>query len=96
MITHTDGAVGIVYKACQEAGYILFIAADHGNAEQMINLETGDPPTAHTTNPVSLIMTGDPKVFGFAEMSWKERVGVGERRSLGRCVMLHRRFRISW
>ncbi|MGH9908816.1 MAG: 2,3-bisphosphoglycerate-independent phosphoglycerate mutase, partial [Pyrinomonadaceae bacterium] len=26
--------------------------ADHGNAEQMINLETGQPHTAHTTNPV--------------------------------------------
>ncbi len=65
-IGHTDEAVGIVYKACEEAGYILLITADHGNAEQMINLETGAPHTAHTTNPVPFIMTGDPKKLSFA------------------------------
>ncbi|KAI0352207.1 cofactor-independent phosphoglycerate mutase [Trametes cingulata] len=66
-ITHTDQAVGTVYKACEEAGYILMVTADHGNAEQMINPETGAPHTAHTTNPVPFIMTGDPKVLTFAE-----------------------------
>lgn len=66
-INHTDKAVGIVYKACQEAGYILLITADHGNAEQMINPETGNPHTAHTTNPVPFIMTGDPKKLAFLE-----------------------------
>lgn len=66
-ITHTDAAVGTVYKACEEAGYILLITADHGNAEQMINPETGAPHTAHTTNPVPFIMTGDPKVLKFAD-----------------------------
>ncbi|CCL98840.1 uncharacterized protein FIBRA_00845 [Fibroporia radiculosa] len=65
-ITHTDAAVGTVYKACQEAGYILLITADHGNAEQMINPETGAPHTAHTTNPVPFIMTGDPKKLSFS------------------------------
>ena len=66
-ITHTDEAVGIVYKACQDAGYVLLITADHGNAEQMINPETGNPHTAHTTNPVPFIMTGDPKKLVFLE-----------------------------
>ncbi|KAF9028545.1 cofactor-independent phosphoglycerate mutase [Hymenopellis radicata] len=66
-IGHTDEAVGIVYKACQEAGYILLVTADHGNAEQMKNLETGAPHTAHTTNPVPFIMSGDPKRFKFTE-----------------------------
>lgn len=64
-ITHTDAAVGTVYKACQEAGYILLVTADHGNAEQMINPDTGNPHTAHTTNPVPFIMTGDPEKFKF-------------------------------
>jgi 2,3-bisphosphoglycerate-independent phosphoglycerate mutase len=64
-ITETDAAVGTIYKAAQEAGYILLITADHGNAEQMKNLETGAPHTAHTTNPVPFIMTGDPKKFQF-------------------------------
>ena len=63
----TDKAVKTVYDACQEAGYILLVTADHGNAEQMINPETGAPHTAHTTNPVPFIMTGDPKVLHFAE-----------------------------
>lgn len=66
-ITHTDAAVGTVYEACQEAGYILLITADHGNAEQMLNAETGAPHTAHTTNPVPFIMTGDPKKYSFVQ-----------------------------
>lgn len=66
-ITHTDAAVGTVYKACQEAGYVLLITADHGNAEQMVNPQTGAPHTAHTTNPVPFIMSGDPKKLAFAE-----------------------------
>ena len=55
-----------MYKACEEAGYILLITADHGNAEQMINPETGAPHTAHTTNPVPFIMTGDRKKLSFS------------------------------
>ncbi|KAJ6608969.1 cofactor-independent phosphoglycerate mutase [Mycena sp. CBHHK59/15] len=55
-ITHTDAAVGTVYAACQAAGYVLLITADHGNAEQMRNAETGAPHTAHTCNPVPFIL----------------------------------------
>lgn len=66
-ISHTDKAVGTVYKACEEAGYILLITADHGNAEQMLNPDTGAPHTAHTTNAVPFIMTGDSKKLSFAE-----------------------------
>ena len=66
-ISHTDEAVGIVYKACEEAGYVLLVTADHGNAEQMVYPETGAPHTAHTTNAVPFIMTGDPKKLKFAE-----------------------------
>ncbi|KAI0066721.1 cofactor-independent phosphoglycerate mutase [Artomyces pyxidatus] len=66
-ITATDAAVGTVYKACQEAGYILLITADHGNAEQMLNPDTGAPHTAHTTNKVPFIMTGDPTKYKFAD-----------------------------
>jgi len=57
-ITATDAAVKTVYDACEEAGYVFIITADHGNAEQMINPETGEPHTAHTTNPVPFILTG--------------------------------------
>ncbi|CAK5282637.1 unnamed protein product [Mycena citricolor] len=55
-ITATDAAVGTVFAACQRAGYTLLVTADHGNAEQMKNLETGAPHTAHTCNPVPFIL----------------------------------------
>ena len=34
----------------------LIITADHGNAEQMIDYSTGEPHTAHTTNPVPIVL----------------------------------------
>ena len=37
---------------------VLLITADHGNAEQMVDYKTGEPHTAHTTNPVPLILVG--------------------------------------
>ena len=41
---------------------LLIITADHGNAEKMIDYETGEPHTAHTTNPVPFILVNaDPK-----------------------------------
>jgi len=50
----TDKAVKTVYDACEEAGYVLCITADHGNAEQMIDPQTGNPHTAHTTSKALL------------------------------------------
>ncbi|KAJ7055575.1 phosphoglycerate mutase [Mycena amicta] len=55
-ITATDAAVGTAFAACQRAGYVLLVTADHGNAEQMRNAETGAPHTAHTCNPVPFII----------------------------------------
>ncbi|KAJ9061756.1 hypothetical protein DSO57_1017506 [Entomophthora muscae] len=52
----TDAAIGIIYEACKEMGYTLFVTADHGNAEKMIS-EHGGPHTAHTTAPVPFVMT---------------------------------------
>lgn len=51
----TDKAVKTVYDACEEAGYVLCITADHGNAEQMLDPDTGNPHTAHTTSKCTLI-----------------------------------------
>jgi 2,3-bisphosphoglycerate-independent phosphoglycerate mutase len=41
------------------AGAMLVITADHGNCELMIDPTTGGPHTAHTTNPVPLVIVGD-------------------------------------
>ena len=53
-----DECVGKVSKLVEEKGGVLLITADHGNAEQMIDYKTGEPHTAHTTNPVPLMLVG--------------------------------------
>ena len=53
-----DECVGRVVEAVQKQEGVLLITADHGNAEQMIDYKTGEPHTAHTTNPVPLILVG--------------------------------------
>ncbi len=54
-----DKCVGRVVKAINEQHGNLIITADHGNAEQMIDYDTGEPHTAHTTNDVPLILITD-------------------------------------
>ena len=57
-----DACVGKAVEAIKEVDGQLFICADHGNAEQLVNYETGEPWTAHTTNPVPFILVNaDPK-----------------------------------
>ncbi len=56
----TDAAIGQVYETCKKEGYVLFITADHGNAEEMLNDE-GKPKTSHTTNTVPFIMANAPE-----------------------------------
>jgi 2,3-bisphosphoglycerate-independent phosphoglycerate mutase len=51
---YVDICLGWITRAIRRAGGVTLITADHGNAEQMINLETGQPHTAHTSNPVPL------------------------------------------
>ena len=45
-----------IVKAVERAGGTIIITADHGNAEQMWDAERGGPHTAHTTNPVPVLM----------------------------------------
>jgi 2,3-bisphosphoglycerate-independent phosphoglycerate mutase len=47
-----DGCVGAVVDEVLKKGGAVLLTADHGNAEKMIDLTTGQPHTAHTTNPV--------------------------------------------
>ena len=53
-----DECVGKIVKSIEKVKGVLLITADHGNAEQMIDYKTGEPHTAHTTNPVPLILVG--------------------------------------
>jgi 2,3-bisphosphoglycerate-independent phosphoglycerate mutase len=55
----TDECLGEVVAAVARAGGVSLITADHGNAEQMLEEDGESPHTAHTTNPVPLIVTDE-------------------------------------
>lgn len=69
-VSETDKAIGKVFEQCKESGYVLFITADHGNAEEMLN-EEGGPKTSHTLNKVPFVMANAPQ-----EWSLKKTDGV--------------------
>lgn len=56
-----DFSVGEVVKAILKNNGTAIVTADHGNAEQMIEYDTGEPHTAHTTNPVPLILVDEKR-----------------------------------
>ncbi|OIP83214.1 MAG: phosphoglycerate mutase (2,3-diphosphoglycerate-independent) [Rhodobacterales bacterium CG2_30_65_12] len=55
-----DTQLGRVITALEEVGGAVIVTADHGNCETMVDPETGGPHTAHTTNPVPVVMFGGP------------------------------------
>ena len=59
-----DACLGRLEEAVTAAGGTMLITADHGNAEQMFDHETGQPHTAHTTLPVPFIMVRPPDGAG--------------------------------
>ena len=67
-IETVDACVGRTVDAIKEVGGVLFICADHGNAEQLVDYQTGEPWTAHTTNQVPFILVN-------ADPSYKLREG---------------------
>ena len=62
-----DKCVGEIANLVVENGAQLFILADHGNSEQMVDYETGDPFTAHTTNPVPFILVNADEKYTLRE-----------------------------
>jgi 2,3-bisphosphoglycerate-independent phosphoglycerate mutase len=56
-----DAGLGAIAEAIREMGGALLVTADHGNAEQMRDLATGGPHTAHTLNPVPVLLLGGPE-----------------------------------
>ncbi|MBA2462575.1 MAG: 2,3-bisphosphoglycerate-independent phosphoglycerate mutase [Actinobacteria bacterium] len=52
-----DACLGQVVNATHAAGGVCLVTADHGNAEQMLEADGVSPHTAHTTNPVPLVLT---------------------------------------
>ena len=54
-----DTCVGSLVEAVRDMDGVLFVTADHGNADKMLD-ENGEPFTAHTTNPVPFIVVNYP------------------------------------
>jgi 2,3-bisphosphoglycerate-independent phosphoglycerate mutase len=54
-----DAQLARIYKAIREKNGSWLITADHGNAEMMVDPITGQPHTAHTTNPVPMIYVAE-------------------------------------
>jgi 2,3-bisphosphoglycerate-independent phosphoglycerate mutase len=53
-----DTGLGKIADAIAKSGGALLVTADHGNCEMMRDPQTGGPHTAHTTNPVPIVLTG--------------------------------------
>lgn len=53
-----DAGLGRIAEAVRKQGGALLVTADHGNCELMVDPETGKPHTAHTTNPVPIMLVG--------------------------------------
>ena len=66
-IEAVDECVGRAVEAIKEVNGQMFICADHGNAEQLVDYETGAPFTAHTTNPVPFILVNADPSYGLRE-----------------------------
>ncbi|KAF8144254.1 alkaline-phosphatase-like protein [Mycena galopus ATCC 62051] len=79
-ISATNQAVGTVAAAYHDAWYILLTAADHGNAEQMRNPETGKRHTAHTCGAVPFILVGGKE----GEYTLKDDERDGKEKTTGR------------
>jgi len=54
-----DDCIGRVVKAVLDVNGIIFITSDHGNAEEMLNLQTGVMDKEHSVNPVPFIAVGE-------------------------------------
>ena len=55
-----DKGLGRALGALEAVGGTMIVTADHGNCETMVDPVTGEPHTAHTTNPVPVILVGGP------------------------------------
>ncbi|MDE3025816.1 MAG: 2,3-bisphosphoglycerate-independent phosphoglycerate mutase [Acidobacteriota bacterium] len=65
----TDACLGRVVTAVERLGGVCLVTADHGNAEQLLENDGTSPHTAHTTNPVPLIVTAEGLALREGELS---------------------------
>jgi 2,3-bisphosphoglycerate-independent phosphoglycerate mutase len=58
-VSAVDACLARIVPEVTRRGGLVAITADHGNAEQMVDPESGGPHTAHTTNPVPIVLCAD-------------------------------------
>jgi 2,3-bisphosphoglycerate-independent phosphoglycerate mutase len=69
-VEEADRCLGVVTERVRELGGVSLVTADHGNAEQLLEADGVSPHTAHTTNPVPLIVTdADASLAGAGELA---------------------------
>ena len=66
-VESVDTCLGRLEAALVEVGGTMLVTADHGNVEMMRDPETGQPHTAHTTNPVPLLLVNPPGAIALAD-----------------------------
>ncbi len=66
-IEAVDACIGKAVEAVRKVNGAMFICADHGNAEQLIDYTSKEPFTAHTTNPVPFILVNAGDEYGLRE-----------------------------
>lgn len=62
-----DACLGQIEKSVRARGGAMLVTADHGNAELMVDPVTGNPHTAHTTNPVPFILIAEELPYGLRQ-----------------------------
>ena len=58
-VSAVDDALSKIIPALLKRDGAVLLTADHGNCEQMVDPDGGGPHTAHTTNPVPLVLAGE-------------------------------------
>lgn len=67
-VAAVDDCLGKVMKAIKDVGGVLFVTADHGNVEKMVDEKTGEPYTAHTVGKVQAVLyNAEPPVKGLKD-----------------------------
>jgi 2,3-bisphosphoglycerate-independent phosphoglycerate mutase len=65
----TDACLGRIVDAVERAGGVCLVIADHGNAEKLLQDDGKSPHTAHTTNPVPVVLTAQGATLRDGELS---------------------------
>ncbi|HXT38200.1 MAG TPA: 2,3-bisphosphoglycerate-independent phosphoglycerate mutase [Chloroflexota bacterium] len=73
-----DQCLGRVLAAVEAAGGVAIVTADHGNAEMMVDPETGSPHTAHTTNPVPCVLVAPDTLPALRQVALRDGGVLGD------------------